>query len=153
MHAAFITHGESAAPPLARSYTESAGSDRVLSCGWRRFQSAPLYSLEDERQTRQRFLKYTPEHMHCGAHFRGYGVAPNTPLLRFSLIKSDCATFRVCLVGVVVKQETLSPVVKKLKLCGAPHWAVWKSTSASGAPSSADEQAPPRHRADIMKMA
>ena len=93
----------------------------VFSCGWRRFQSAPLYSLEDERQTRQRFLKYTPEHMHCGAHFRGYGVAPNTPLLGFHSLKSDCATFRVCLVGVVVKQETLSPVVKKLKLCGAPY--------------------------------
>ena len=93
----------------------------VFSCGWRRFQSAPLYSLEDERQTRQRFLKYTPEHMHCGAHFKGYGVAPNTPLLGFHSLKQDCATFRVCLVGVVVKQETLSPVVKKLKLCGAPY--------------------------------
>jgi len=93
----------------------------VFSCGWRRFQSAPLYSLEDERQTRQRFLKYTPEHMHCGAHFKGFGVAPNTPLLGFHSLKSDCATFRVCLVGVVVKQETLSPVVKKLKLCGAPY--------------------------------
>ena len=103
----------------------------MFSCGWRRFQAAPLYSLEDERQTRQRFLKYTPEHMHCGAHFRGYGVAPNTPLLGFHSLKSDCATFRVCLVGVVVKQETLSPVVKKLKLCGAPYWAVWKSTSGS----------------------
>ena len=93
----------------------------MFSCGWRRFQSAPLYSLEDERQTRQRFLKYTPEHMHCGAHFRGYGVAPNTPLLGFHSLKSDCATFRVCLVGVVVKQEPLSPGVKKLKLCGAPY--------------------------------
>ena len=59
--------------------------------------------------------------MHCGAHFKGFGVAPNTPLLGFHSLKSDCATFRVCLVGVVVKQETLSPVVKKLKLCGAPY--------------------------------
>ena len=47
-------------------------------------------------------------------------MAPNTPLVGFHSIGRDCATFRVCLVGVVVKQETLSPVVKKLKLCGAP---------------------------------
>lgn len=93
----------------------------VFSCGWRRFQSAPIYSLEDERQTRVRFLKYTPEHMHCGAHFKGFGVAPNTPILGFHSLKGDCATFRVCLVGVIISQDTLSPVVKKLKLCGAPY--------------------------------
>ena len=93
----------------------------VFSCGWFKRSRAPLYSLEDERQTRQRFLKYTPEHMHCGAALPRGSVAPNTPLLGFHSLKSDCATFRVCLVGVVVKQETLSPVVKKLKLWGPLH--------------------------------
>ncbi|KAH8069118.1 U3 snoRNA binding protein [Aureococcus anophagefferens] len=53
----------------------------LFSCGWRRFQSAPLYSLEDERQTRSRYLKYTPEHMHCGATFWAPGIAPNSPLV------------------------------------------------------------------------
>ena len=107
----------------------------VFSVGWRRFQSLPLYCTKDAN-LRLRHIKYTPEHMHCGAHFKGYGVAPNTPLLGFHSLKQDCATFRVCLVGVVVKQETLSPVVKKLKLCGAPYGAVWKSTSESGAPDN-----------------
>ena len=41
----------------------------VFSMGWRRFQSIPLYSLNDG--TRNRMLKYTPEHMHCLATIYG----------------------------------------------------------------------------------
>ena len=42
----------------------------ILSVGWRRFQSLPVFCTE-EHNKRQRMLKYTPEHMHCTATLYG----------------------------------------------------------------------------------
>lgn len=42
----------------------------VFSVGWRRFQSLPIFAVEDHNR-RIRMLKYTPEHSHCIAAMWG----------------------------------------------------------------------------------
>lgn len=45
-------------------------------------QSIPVYAMEDENE-RKRYLKYTPEHMHCMCSFYGPLVPPNTGILAY----------------------------------------------------------------------
>lgn len=52
----------------------------ILTAGWRRFQSMPVYATEDANG-RHRMLKYTPEHMHCLATIYGAMAPPNTGVL------------------------------------------------------------------------
>ena len=117
----------------------------------------PLYSIRDANQ-RQRFLKYTPEHMHCEASFCGPAVAPNTGIIAFQTIskfvllsnflKSDLifcfnhiciymerhdvgsssSGFRIALSGTVLEHRATCEVVKKLKLVGTP-LKVFKNTA------------------------
>jgi ribosome biogenesis protein BMS1 len=54
----------------------------IFSIGWRRFQSIPVFFTEDQNQ-RERYLKYTPQHMHCMCSFYGPVVPPNSGVLAY----------------------------------------------------------------------
>lgn len=102
----------------------------IFSLGWRRFQSMPIYTLDDG--TRNRMLKYTPEHMHCLASFYGPSSLPNTGFCAFNTLSSDTPNFRVSATGVVLNVDAGSGashrIVKKLKLTGTPA-KVYKNTA------------------------
>lgn len=94
----------------------------ILSLGWRRFQTIPVYTTTDSR-TRNRMLKYTPEHAYCFASFYGPLVAPNTTFVGFNLVDQSSTTgsFRVAATGVVEDLNSSVEIVKKLKLVGHPY--------------------------------
>lgn len=99
----------------------------IFSLGWRRFQSIPIYSLDDH-SIRNRLLKYTPEHMHCFATFYGPVSAPNTGFCAFNRLTGDTPAFRVSATGVVLDVDRTAKIVKKLKLTGAPY-KIFKNTA------------------------
>lgn len=94
----------------------------VLSLGWRRFQTLPIYTTSDSR-TRNRMLKYTPEHAYCFASFYGPLVAPSTTFVGFNVVanKDTTGSFRVAATGVVEDINSTTEIVKKLKLVGYPY--------------------------------
>ncbi|KAF2401948.1 DUF663-domain-containing protein [Trichodelitschia bisporula] len=99
----------------------------IISLGWRRFQTMPVYSISDSR-TRNRMLKYTPEHMHCFGTFYGPLAAPSTP---FCAVQSFSATnpgFRIAATGLVLSVDESVEIVKKLKLTGHPY-KIFKNTA------------------------
>ena len=101
----------------------------IFSIGWRRFQSLPLYCTKDAN-LRMRFLKYTPEHMHCMMAFYGPSIPPNTGLLAYQAADGK-KSFRVSATGVVLELEENHSIVKKLKLVGTPT-KVHKNTAFVG---------------------
>jgi len=91
----------------------------IFSIGWRRFQSIPVYSLQDQNK-RNRFLKYTPEHMHCDATFWGPSAAPGTKVMMCQALDRSRASFRVSATGLITEILPSPRIQKKLKLVGEP---------------------------------
>jgi len=92
----------------------------VLSAGWRRFQTLPVFSQEDNNG-RHRMLKYTPEHLHCRATAFGPLVPPQTGIIAVQSLGGSVSSWRISGTAVVMELDARFDIMKKLKLVGHPY--------------------------------
>lgn len=88
-----------------------------ISMGWRRFQTAPIFSLKDP--VRNRLLKYIPDSMTCNITFYAPTHPPGTG---FTLLRkfTESNNFRIAANGVQTEIGGHPKIMKKLKLIGYP---------------------------------
>uniref|UniRef100_A0A336M1J5 CSON007342 protein n=1 Tax=Culicoides sonorensis TaxID=179676 RepID=A0A336M1J5_CULSO len=103
----------------------------ILSIGWRRFQTIPIFAkVEDDMK--QRYLKYTPNHVTCSMSFYGPVTPQNTGVLAVQTVSNDIQEmkhigFRIAATGAVNQNEKSTQIMKKLKLVGTPYKIYKKS--------------------------
>lgn len=96
----------------------------VFSIGWRKFQSIPVYTMEDEAnlESSMRMIKYTPKFGFSYGVFYGPTYAVGTTFVGFKdMVDESTSHFRVAVTGVIVEMNTQFNVMKKLKLIGEPY--------------------------------
>lgn len=112
------------------------GDPVILSLGWRRFQTRPIYAkIEDDMK--HRYLKYTPNHVTCSMTFWGPITPQNTGFLAVQCVQEDTEKvrklgFRIAATGCVTEIDKSAQIMKKLKLVGAPYKIYKKSAFIKG---------------------
>lgn len=104
-----------------------SGDPLILSIGWRRIQTVPIYYMVDHNM-RCRYLKYTPEHLHCMASFWGPITQQKAGIVGFQSVREITLNFRIAAVGSITEVDHVTNIVKKLKLKGYPK-EVFKNTA------------------------
>jgi len=102
----------------------------IVSLGWRRFQTLPIFSICDHNM-RRRMLKYTPAHLHCDATFWGPATPQGSGIVAVQSLDEAQENFRIVATGVLLEMDqsqSQSQVMKKLKLTGEPY-KIFKNTA------------------------
>ncbi|XP_059476244.1 ribosome biogenesis protein BMS1 homolog [Neocloeon triangulifer] len=99
----------------------------IFSLGWRRFQTLPLYSKQEDNM-RNRYLKYTPQHVACLSHFWGPISPKGAGFLAVQDVSVRQTGFRIAATGTVLELDKTAQVMKKLKLVGTP-LKIYKKTA------------------------
>ncbi|KFB52932.1 hypothetical protein ZHAS_00021216 [Anopheles sinensis] len=116
--------------------TLKTGDPLIISLGWRRFQTCPIYAkVEDD--FKHRYLKYTPNHVTCSMSFFGPITPQNTGFMAIQSVAYDQKEmrklgFRVAATGSVSETDKSVDIMKKLKLIGTPYKIYQKTAFVKG---------------------
>ncbi|XP_035907903.1 ribosome biogenesis protein BMS1 homolog [Anopheles stephensi] len=116
--------------------TLKTGDPLIISLGWRRFQTVPIYAkVEDD--FKHRYLKYTPNHVTCSMSFWGPITPQNTGMMAIQTVAYDQKEvrklgFRVAATGAVSESDKNVEIMKKLKLIGTPEKIYQKTAYVKG---------------------
>ena len=99
----------------------------ILSIGWRKFQTTPVYCMEDKNH-KLRMIKYTPKFGSCYAVTWGPMMPINVSIVAIQNYSNDAEHFRICGTGDLIEINQNFEVNKKLKLIGEPY-EIFKKTA------------------------
>lgn len=99
----------------------------ILSIGWRKFQTTPVYCVEDKNH-RLRMIKYTPKYTSCYAVCYGPLLPINVACVAIQNYNESVQHFRISGTGDLLEVNQNFEVNKKLKLIGEPS-EIFKKTA------------------------